>query len=60
MMRPSVPVDLLAHLRRARDVADRRYAEPLDLDALADGVKVQFAAWSRVRWSPGRVSGTSR
>jgi AraC-like DNA-binding protein len=27
--------DLLIHLRRARDLADRRYAEPLDLDALA-------------------------
>jgi AraC-like DNA-binding protein len=35
MTRPTVPVDLLVHLRRARDVADRRYAEPLDLDALA-------------------------
>ncbi|ADB33420.1 transcriptional regulator, AraC family [Kribbella flavida DSM 17836] len=30
-----VPVELLPHLRRARDVADRHYAEPLDLDALA-------------------------
>jgi AraC-like DNA-binding protein len=30
-----VPVELLAHLRRARDVADRNYAEPLDLAALA-------------------------
>lgn len=27
--------DLLPHLRRARDLADRRYAEPLDLAALA-------------------------
>jgi AraC-like DNA-binding protein len=27
--------DLLIHLRRARDLADRHYAEPLDLDALA-------------------------
>lgn len=26
---------LLPHLRRARDLADRAYAEPLDLDALA-------------------------
>lgn len=26
---------LVPHLRRARDLADRRYAEPLDLDALA-------------------------
>ncbi len=30
-----VPVELLPHLRRARDVADRNYAEPLDLDGLA-------------------------
>jgi AraC-like DNA-binding protein len=27
--------DRLVHLRRARDLIDRRYAEPLDLDALA-------------------------
>lgn len=32
---PRVPDDLLVHLRRARDHADRHYAEPLDLDALA-------------------------
>lgn len=31
----SVPEELLVHLRRARDLADRHYAEPLDLDALA-------------------------
>jgi AraC-like DNA-binding protein len=30
-----VPTDLLVHLRRARDRADRHYADPLDLDALA-------------------------
>jgi AraC-like DNA-binding protein len=30
-----VPEDLLLHLRRARDLVDRDYAEPLDLDALA-------------------------
>ncbi|WP_067543053.1 helix-turn-helix transcriptional regulator [Nocardia crassostreae] len=30
-----VPADLLPHLRRARDLADRNYAEPLDLDSLA-------------------------
>ncbi|MBW9215635.1 AraC family transcriptional regulator [Mumia sp. zg.B53] len=30
-----VPRDLLVHLRRARDLADRCYAEPLDLGALA-------------------------
>ena len=30
-----VPEELLVHLRRARDLADRRYAEPLDLGGLA-------------------------
>ncbi len=30
-----VPDELLVHLRRARDLADRDYAQPLDLDALA-------------------------
>ena len=30
-----VPIELLPHLRRARDVADRNYAEPLDLAGLA-------------------------
>ncbi|MGI8810441.1 MAG: helix-turn-helix domain-containing protein [Acidimicrobiales bacterium] len=30
-----VAADLLPHLRRARDLADRSYAEPLDLDDLA-------------------------
>lgn len=34
-MAGGVPVELLAHLRRARDVADRNYAEPLDLAGLA-------------------------
>lgn len=29
------PADVLAHLRRARDLADREFAEPLDLDRLA-------------------------
>ncbi|MBF6163745.1 helix-turn-helix transcriptional regulator [Streptomyces gardneri] len=28
-------LSLLPHLRRARDLADRRYADPLDLDELA-------------------------
>jgi AraC-like DNA-binding protein len=32
---PKVPEALLIHLRRARDHADRHYAEPLDLDRLA-------------------------
>ena len=31
----AVAVQLLAHLRRARDHIDRHYAEPLDLDGLA-------------------------
>jgi transcriptional regulator GlxA family with amidase domain len=31
---------LLPHLRRARDLADTRYAEPLDLDALAGAAHV--------------------
>ena len=30
-----VPPDVLVHLRRARDHADRRYTEPLDLATLA-------------------------
>ena len=30
-----VPDDVRVHLRRARDHADRHYAEPLDLEALA-------------------------
>jgi transcriptional regulator GlxA family with amidase domain len=30
-----VAPDLLPHLRAAKDLMDRRYAEPLDLDALA-------------------------
>jgi AraC-like DNA-binding protein len=32
-MPPAVPV--VAHLRRARDLIDRRFADPLDLDAMA-------------------------
>jgi AraC-like DNA-binding protein len=31
----TVPEPLLAHLRRAHDLIDRRYADPLDLDVLA-------------------------
>ena len=34
-VRVQVPAELLPHLRRARDVADRDYAEPLDLVELA-------------------------
>ncbi|QIS16020.1 helix-turn-helix transcriptional regulator [Nocardia arthritidis] len=33
--RTQPPLQLLTHLRRARDHADRNYAEPLDLDELA-------------------------
>lgn len=35
-----VPVELLPHLRRARDLADRQFAEALDLDALASAAGV--------------------
>jgi AraC-like DNA-binding protein len=35
-----VPEELLVHLRRARDRADRDYAEPLDLDVLAASAQV--------------------
>ena len=31
----AVPGDVLVHLRRARDLADREFAQPLDLDRLA-------------------------
>ena len=34
-MSVTVPDDVRLHLRRARDHADRHYAEPLDLEALA-------------------------
>lgn len=33
--RRAVPVELLVHLRRARDHIDRHYADPLDLDRLS-------------------------
>jgi AraC-like DNA-binding protein len=36
----SVPEQLLVHLRRARDHADRHYAEELDLDELAASAAV--------------------
>ena len=35
-----MPDELLVHLRRARDLADRNYAEPLDLDSLASAAGV--------------------
>lgn len=35
-----VPDDLLTHLRRTRDLIDRDYAEPLDLNGLAEAARV--------------------
>lgn len=35
-----VPGDLLVHLRRARDFADRHYAEALDIDTLSSAAGV--------------------
>jgi AraC-like DNA-binding protein len=35
-----VPADLLVHLRRAHDLVDRLYAEPLDLESLAEAAGV--------------------
>jgi AraC-like DNA-binding protein len=40
-------VDLLAHLRRARDHIDRHYAAPLDLDRLAAVARVSKAHFAR-------------
>jgi AraC-like DNA-binding protein len=42
-----VPLALLPHLRRARDLADRHYAEPLDLDLLADTANVSKYHFAR-------------
>lgn len=41
------PSPLLPHLRRARDLADRHYAEALDLDALAEAAHVSKYHFSR-------------
>ena len=38
---------LVPHLRRARDLADTRYAEPLDLDALAAAAHVSRYHFAR-------------
>jgi AraC-like DNA-binding protein len=38
---------LVPHLRRARDLADTRYAEPLDLDALAAAANVSKYHFAR-------------
>ena len=42
-----VTAGLLSHLRRARDLADRHYADPLDLDALARAAQVSKYHFSR-------------
>ena len=42
-----VSAALLPHLRRARDLADRRFAEPLDLDALAAAAHVSRYHFAR-------------
>ena len=42
-----VALDLLPHLRKAKDLADRRYADPLDLDALADAAHVSKYHFNR-------------
>jgi AraC-like DNA-binding protein len=42
-----VTADLLPHLRHARDLADRHYAEPLDLDALAAAAHVSRYHFAR-------------
>ena len=42
-----VPASLLPHLRRARDLADQRYAEPLALGALAGAAQVSKYYFAR-------------
>jgi transcriptional regulator GlxA family with amidase domain len=42
-----VPPPLLPRLREARDLADSRYAEPLDLEALADAASVSKYHFAR-------------
>jgi transcriptional regulator GlxA family with amidase domain len=42
-----VRTPLLPQLRRARDLADRRFAEPLDLDALAGAAQVSRHHFAR-------------
>ncbi len=41
------PASLLPHLRNARDLADRQYGSPLDLDALADAAHVSKYHFAR-------------
>ena len=42
-----VPASLLPHLRTARDLADRHYGSPLDLDALAGAARVSKYHFAR-------------
>jgi AraC-like DNA-binding protein len=42
-----VPASLLPHLRNARDLADRHYRSPLDLDALAGAAHVSKYYFAR-------------
>jgi AraC-like DNA-binding protein len=42
-----VPASLLPHLRNARDLADRHYRSPLDLDALAGAANVSKYHFAR-------------
>jgi len=42
-----VPASLLPHLRNARDLADRHYGSPLDLDSLAGAAHVSRYHFSR-------------
>jgi transcriptional regulator GlxA family with amidase domain len=46
-MTTTVPDTLLPHLRQARDLADRHYAENLDLDALAGAAAVSKFHFTR-------------
>jgi transcriptional regulator GlxA family with amidase domain len=42
-----VTAELLPHLRRAKDLADRDFAEPLDLDALAGAANISKYHFAR-------------
>jgi AraC-like DNA-binding protein len=61
-MPPGIPA--VFHLRRARDLIDRRFAEPLDLDAMADAAgfsRYHFAhAFSSAYGEPPRAYLTRR
>jgi len=45
--RRRVPVELLPHLRHARDLVDSHYTDPLDLDALAEAAHVSKHHFAR-------------